>query len=183
MNVFHVTLLIFLSVINKICSYKYKLIIDKGGIYVVTCKHLKSKQQNMENYYLCPFCRGHLRVGENIVFKVRNTFRETGLLLLQPNVGNYTSIIHPKFHVEGGERIDFFCPLCMRSLDASLNENMVHVIMVDSRGTEHEVYFSSVAGENNTFKVSSRELNVSGNHSYRYTPFTVSDKSPPLMHN
>lgn len=137
----------------------------------------------MENYYLCPYCRGHLRVGENIVFKVRNTLREKGLLLLHPGIGNYASIIHPKFHMEEGDRIDFFCPLCMSSLDASLNENLVHVIMVDPKGGEHEVYFSRVAGENITYRVSSESVNVGGIHSYRYTHFKISDKQSPQMQN
>ena len=88
-----------------------------------------------------PLLQGTFRVGENIVFKVRNTLREKGLLLLHPEAGNYSSIIHPKFHLEGGERIDFFCPLCMSSLDAAHNENLVHVIMVDPQGKEHEVLF------------------------------------------
>ncbi len=137
----------------------------------------------MENYYLCPFCRGHLRVGESIVFKVRNTMREKGLLLLHPENGNYSSIIHPKFHVEGGDRIDFFCPLCMSSLDASLNENLVHVIMVDPKGQEHEVYFSRIAGEKITYKISSKEVQVTGAHSYRYTHFKISDKQSPHLQN
>lgn len=137
----------------------------------------------MENYYLCPHCRGHLRVGENIVFKVRNTYREKGLVLLHPEVGNYSSIIHPKFHFEGGERIDFFCPLCMSSLDASLNESLVHVIMVDPDGKEHEVYFSQVPGEKITYKVSSKEVMLKGLHSYRYAHFKISDKQSPHMQN
>lgn len=122
-------------------------------------------------------------MGENIVFKVRNTLREKGLLLLHPEVGNYSSIIHPKFHMEGGDRIDFFCPLCMNSLDASLNENLVHVIMVDPQGREHEVYFSRIAGEKITYRVSSKGVNVSGIHSYRYAHFKISDKQSPQMQN
>lgn len=137
----------------------------------------------MENYYLCPHCRGHLRVGENIVFKVRNTLREKGLLLLHPENGNYSSIIHPRFHLEGGDRIDFFCPLCMSSLDASLNENLVHVIMLDPEGKEHEIYFSRVAGENSTFKVPTRGVLVTGVHAYSYTHFKISDKQSPQMQN
>lgn len=137
----------------------------------------------MENYYLCPYCRGHLRVGENIVFKVRNAFREKGLLLIHPEVGNYTSEIHPKFRIRDGDRIDFFCPLCMSSLDASLNENLVHVVMVDAEGEEHEIYFSRVAGENITYKVSSQGVNVTGIHSYRYTHFKVSDRQTSQLQN
>lgn len=149
----------------------------------VTWEYLKSNHRFMKNYYLCPYCRGHLRVGENIVFKVRNTFREKGLLLLLPEDGNYSSIIHPKFHVEDGDRIDFFCPLCMNSLDASLNENLVHVIMVDPDGREHEIYFSRIAGEKISYTISSKEVDEAIAHSYRYTHFKISDKQSPHLQN
>jgi len=137
----------------------------------------------MENHYLCPHCRGHLRVGENIVLKVRNTYREKGLLLLHPEVGNYTSVVHPRFSIEEGERIDFFCPLCMNYLDAALNENLVHLIMVDQQGIEHEVYFSRVAGEQSTYKVSDDGVMVTGVHSFRYTHFKATDQHISPMHN
>ena len=108
----------------------------------------------MKNDYICPHCRGHLRVGGQIVFKIRNTQREKGLLLLHPEVGNYTSIKHPQFYYEEGERIDFFCPLYMHHLDSELDENLVHVIMVEPDQSEHEIYFSRIAGEQNTYQMS-----------------------------
>jgi len=134
----------------------------------------------MENFYLCPYCRGHLRVGDNIVFKIRNTLREKGLLMLHPEVGNYSSVVHPHFHIDEGERIDFFCPLCMSSLDAALDENLVHVVMIDSNGMEQEVYFSRIAGEESTYRVSNEELLVAGVHSYRYKHFILTDENATL---
>lgn len=130
----------------------------------------------MENQYVCPQCRGHLRVGEYIVFKIRNKRREKGLLLLHPEVGNYTSIKHPKFRFEEGERVDFFCPICMQSLDANLDENLVHVVMVDEQLKEHEIYFSRIAGEQSTYKVSDQGITACGEHSHRYTIFKMPDK-------
>ena len=136
----------------------------------------------MENHYLCPHCRGHLRVGDYIVFKIRNTMREKGLLLLHPEVGNYSSIRHPQFNFLEGERVDFFCPLCMSNLDAAMDENLVHVIKVDQMGREHEVYFSRIAGENSTYQVSGEGVMVAGEHSYRYTQFLVPEKHIPYSH-
>lgn len=122
-------------------------------------------------------------MGENIVFKVRNRYREKGLLLLHPEVGNYSSIRHPEFHFEEGDRIDYFCPLCMSSLDAALNENLVHVIMVDSHGEETEIFFSRIAGENITYQVSTDGVIETGVHSYRYTHFKISDKHSHFLQN
>ena len=137
----------------------------------------------MENHYLCPHCRGHLKVGDYIIFKIRNTLREKGLLLLHPEVGNYTSIKHPQFNFQEGERIDFFCPICMQNLDAAIDENLVHVIMVDQDGLEHEVYFSRIAGEQRTYKISDTGIRSTGEHSYRYTQFEFSDKHIPYLQN
>jgi hypothetical protein len=137
----------------------------------------------MENHYLCPNCRGHLRVGDHIVFKIRNKKREKGLLLLHPEVGNYTSIKHPSFSFKEGERVDFFCPLCMIHLDAAIDENLVHVLMIDKKGKEHQVYFSRIAGEQSTIKVSNEGVHRTGVHSYRYTHFVMSDKHIPYLQN
>lgn len=137
----------------------------------------------MENHYLCPHCRGHLRIGDYIVFKIRNTMREKGLLLLHPEVGNYSSIKHPQFNFQEGERVDFFCPLCLSNLDAAMDENLVHVIKVDQRGREHEVYFSRIAGEKSTYQVSGEGVMVTGVHSYRYTQLLVQDNQIPYLQN
>ena len=80
------------------------------------------------------------------MFKIRNQSREKGLLLIHPEVGNYTSIKHPQFQFKEGERVDFFCPICMQSLKAEREEYLVQVVMQDESGTEHEIYFSRIAG-------------------------------------
>ena len=137
----------------------------------------------MDKHFLCPHCRGHLRVGDYIVFKIRNSMREKGLLLMHPEVGNYTSIKHPDFHFQEGERVDFFCPLCMNHLDAAINENLVHVITVDKNGKEQQVYFSRMASEKATYNVSDDGVMETGVHSYRYTHFKVPDQQSPYLQN
>lgn len=129
----------------------------------------------MENHYLCPHCRGQLKVGEYIIFRIRNTGREKGLLLLHPEIGNYTSIKHPQMKFCEGDRIDFFCPICFQSLDASIDENLVHVLMIDQTHKEHKIYFSRIAGERSTYQVSEEGVHATGEHSYRYTHFKLSD--------
>jgi hypothetical protein len=98
------------------------------------------------------------------------------LLLLHPEIGNYSSIKHPHFEYEEGDRIDFFCPICMQSLDASLEENLVRVIMIDSNQTEQEIYFSRIAGEQSTYQVSEEGVTETGVHSHHYTHFNLSDE-------
>ena len=67
---------------------------------------------------------------------------------------NYSGIIHSTFYSEEGERIDFYCPLCMQSLDAAMDENLVQVRMIDSSGYEQDIYFSRIPGEQSSYQVS-----------------------------
>lgn len=136
----------------------------------------------MENHYICPHCRSHLKVGEYIIFKIRNREREKGLLLLHPEIGNYTSIKHPQFKFREGDRIDFFCPLCMQHLDAVMDENLIHVIMIDEEDREHDIYFSRIAGEKSTYQVSEEGVKTTGEHSCRYTHFKMSDDMIQYLH-
>ncbi|MFO7934520.1 MAG: hypothetical protein R6U78_10605 [Bacteroidales bacterium] len=129
----------------------------------------------MENHFICPHCRGHLKVGDHIIFRIRNRDRQKGLILLHPEIGNYTSLKHPSLKIKEGERIDFFCPVCLQSLDASMEENLVHVIMIDEQGKENKIYFSRIAGEKSTYQVSEEGVRATGEHSDRYTHFKMSD--------
>ncbi|MGW8315955.1 MAG: hypothetical protein ACWGNV_10170 [Bacteroidales bacterium] len=130
----------------------------------------------MENHYLCPHCRGQLKVGDYIIFRIKNAQREKGLLLLHPEIGNYSSIKHPQIQLMEGDRIDFFCPICFQSLDTSIDENLVHVLMIDQDHKEHKIYFSRIAGEKSTYQVSDEGVHATGEHSYRYTHFKMSDR-------
>jgi len=131
----------------------------------------------MKNQYICPHCRGHLRVGDSIVFRIQNKKKEKGLLLLHPEVGNYSSIKHPGFNFKEGESLDFHCPICQESLDAKLDKNLVRLIMIDESRTEHEIYFSRIAGEKSTYQVSGgNKVQATGEHSHRYTIFKIPEE-------
>lgn len=130
----------------------------------------------MEKYYLCPHCRGHLKVGDYITFTARNRKKEKGLLLLHPQIGNYASIKHPSFDYKSGDMIDFYCPLCQDRLDSAFDENLVNVIMIDRDQKEYDIYFSRIAGEESTYKVDGDSVMATGEHADRYTYFKMSDK-------
>ena len=101
----------------------------------------------MQKYYICPECKGHLKVGEYIIFTVSNENADSGLLLLHPNIGNYDSIKHPTLNFNKGEVLDFHCPMCSNSMISQFDKNLVHVIMVDKDKKEYDIYFSRIAGE------------------------------------
>ena len=130
----------------------------------------------MEKFYMCPHCRGHLKVGDYIVLAAKNAKKENGLLLLHPRIGNYNSIKHPSFDYKDGESIDFFCPLCQNRLVASFDENLVYVVMIDRDLKEYNIYFSRIAGEQSTYQVRDDTVMSTGEDSSKYTYFKMSDK-------
>ena len=113
----------------------------------------------MELHYLCPKCRSYLRVKENIIlsFKVKESNKQ-GIILLNPKLGDYTFIVHSSINFEKGELVEFFCPICSENLKTTeINEKLVHIIMVD-KDIEYDIYFSSIAGEQITFKIEKNNI-------------------------
>ena len=130
----------------------------------------------MENHFVCPHCHGHLKVGDQIIFRVRNQKKKFGLLMLSPLIGNYDSIKHPDFDYKEGEALDFYCPICSHILSTAIDDNLIFVVMIDDQGVEHNIYFSRISGEMSTYQVTGDSVMATGEHSGKYTFFSISDK-------
>ena len=128
------------------------------------------------NDFLCPKCKEHLRVGDHLIFKVKNRTKQSALLLLSPQIGNYSSVKHPSFVFEQGESIEFFCPLCNSSLKSDIHENLALVLMTDEAEKKYAVYFSRIAGEHSTYETDGDSVHAEGEDAGRYTYFKVGDK-------
>jgi hypothetical protein len=126
--------------------------------------------------FLCPKCKEHIRVGENIIFKVKNSRKQSSLLLLNPQIGNYTSHKHRTFEIKTGESLEFYCPLCNASLVSDIHKNLAHVILLDEKGNSNNVYFSRIVGEHSTFATDGESVHVAGEDAGRYTYFKIGDK-------
>jgi predicted RNA-binding Zn-ribbon protein involved in translation (DUF1610 family) len=163
------------SVFNLLLSGIYWQKLNKTCIFFVLFQSTKGKEVKMSDF-LCPKCRQYLRVGENIIFKVKNSKKQSALLLLSPQIGNYTSHKHPSFEIQNGESLEFYCPLCNTSLISEIHKNLAQVIMVDSMGDSHNVYFSRVMGEHSTFETDGESVHVAGEDAGRYTYFKIGDK-------
>ena len=128
------------------------------------------------NDFLCPKCREHIRVGDNIIFKVKNSKKQSALLLLSPQIGNYTSVRHPSFEIQTGEYLEFYCPLCNASLMSDIHKNLARVIQHDETGKSNDVFFSQIAGEQSTFATNGESVHVTGADSGKYTYFKIGEK-------
>ena len=108
----------------------------------------------MKNNFFCPKCHGNLNVGGYVIFSVKTQGKKYGLVLLNPEVGDYSAIKHDDFKPNEGELSGFFCPMCHASLIAmDVDENLVRIYMVDEEKKKHEILFSGIVGEKCTYKI------------------------------
>jgi hypothetical protein len=114
----------------------------------------------LEVNYVCPDCKSYLRIWNNIIFSVKScTEDKKGLLLLNPELGNYDFISHYKLDFNKMDCIDFFCPVCNFDLTAKdVNKKLARIIMIDENEKEFDLYFSRLRGEESTFKVSNGDI-------------------------
>jgi len=122
--------------------------------------------------YLCKMCKGHLKVKTSIILAASkmNSFRK-GLVLLDPELGNYTTITHPPFKIEEGEEYTFTCPICHSQLNSGKYKHLVRIIRVEEDGKEYDVYFSGIGGEKCTFKLGEDNIEIAGPDASRYTKY------------
>lgn len=124
-------------------------------------------------HYLCPHCKGHLRLAEEIVFLTKTKKGESGLVLLSPKIGNYSVIVDPKLKYEPGDHVNFICPICYENLDApEVGANLALVIRQEAAsGKQSIVYFSKIVGEKCTFKVEDGKIEAFGQDADNYKDF------------
>jgi len=118
------------------------------------------KKVELKVNYLCPNCRSYLRVWNNIIFSVRScTDNRQGLLLLNPELGNYEFISHTVLDFKKGEGLEFTCPVCCFNFTAEdVNKNLARITMIDEDKKEYDIYFSKIRGEHSTFKISEDDI-------------------------
>ncbi len=122
----------------------------------------------MKDSFLCPKCLGYLNVGDGIVFSTRNHEGKSGLIQLNPQLGNYKVENHPSYDFTEGDYVDFFCPLCHVKLTSEKNDNLAKVIMIGEDLVESEILFSKIFGEKSTYKITKGEVEVFGDDADNY---------------
>lgn len=119
--------------------------------------------------YLCKTCRGHLNVKTSIILAAREAKgSRRGLILLNPEIGNYTTSTHPSFRMEKGVEYIFTCPICHSQLNSSKYNHLVRLIMIDDSGNEFNVYFSDIGGEKCTYKLGGQQIEKKGPDVQKY---------------
>lgn len=124
----------------------------------------------MKTNFLCPHCRGHLRVSNSIIFLTKTSKGNSGLLLVSSELGDYSVKMHPEYnHFEEGEIINFICPICYENLDAEeYDKNLAKVIMQEEDGKESTIVFSKITGEKCTYQIYKDSVKYYGGNAEGY---------------
>jgi len=125
------------------------------------------------NYsYICPFCKGHLRLAKEIIFLTKTKSGQSSLVLLSPEIGDYNVVTAPNTNYESGEHVNFICPICYENLDAKdYGDNLAKIYMVDKNGKQSEILFSKIVGEKCTYKISGEDVESFGDNANKYTSY------------
>lgn len=121
--------------------------------------------------YMCPKCRGHLKIGDQIILTVKKKGWSGGMILMHPELGNYKFENHPSFMFEEGDHLDFYCPICMTKLTSKRHENLCMILMRDENNQTFEILFSRIKGEKSTYKIIGETRNIYGRDSNLYVDF------------
>jgi len=125
----------------------------------------------MKKSFICPKCKGYLNVGEHIIIGAKSENKNSGLILFNPEIGNYTTKINSEFKINPGEKVDFFCPICNKKLCSDIHDDLSKIIMIDTDNKRYEILFSKIAGEKSTYKIIGESIEVYGNDHSNYIDF------------
>jgi len=125
----------------------------------------------MANDFQCPFCRGHLTVNEVLVLSIKSGQRQKGLILLSPEIGNYTNHTHPSFKIEKGVEYALYCPICGATLNTKQQSRLCRLVMTGEDKKEYDVLFSGMGGEYCTYKISGKKIEKQGPDAHLYEKY------------
>ncbi|HZJ73193.1 MAG TPA: hypothetical protein VFC87_00185 [Perlabentimonas sp.] len=112
----------------------------------------------MKTNFMCPKCRGYLGVDNKVIFCIKTKGWEGGLLMLTPELGDYTSLHHPSFSFKENDDFDFYCPICGYDLSVDGEKRLAKVILKEDNDKEYYVIFSKIKGEQCTYKVANQKV-------------------------
>ena len=122
----------------------------------------------MARNYHCPHCNRILNPGTKVVLLIDND-GDRELILLSPDLGDYTVVYPLSFQPKLGRQYTFSCPVCQTDLTSAANDKLVELDAETDDGGGERVGFSRVYGERATFVGSGPDhVTLYGDHATRY---------------
>lgn len=95
------------------------------------------------------------------------------MVLLHPDLGNYSLVKHPGFEIGQNELLDFKCPYCAKKLESDRHKNLARILIRDENGMEGEVHFSRISGQQCTYRIIGENMEIYGRDAADYYEFIV----------
>lgn len=122
----------------------------------------------MKIKFLCPKCKNVINVAGKIVLSAMKENEERALILLDENVGDHKVFYDKSFKIKKSEKVEFFCPICQKSLLHKKHQDLVKIIMKEGNKTSN-IFFSKIYGEKCTFVVKDNKIKSYGESVLKYT--------------
>ena len=130
----------------------------------------------MKARYICPKCRNSVNVGNRILLTGKTGTGLKGLVLLNGELGDYTSSFSEDFEIIEGNKVKFSCPICHGSLSSRKHNNLAELLLIDEN-EEIKVLFSEIYGEKCTYQVAGKKIQRSfGDDKNIYKPDWIIEK-------
>ena len=118
--------------------------------------------------YKCPFCLVQLNLNGQLILLSHFKSGQKGLVLLSEKIGDYSVYISDDIKIERGEKAQFLCPSCHKSLEYYKNRNLVRIIKENELGRDFTIIFSAIFGEHCTYKITEERTLTYGETAMRY---------------
>ncbi len=122
----------------------------------------------MNRHFTCPHCQTTLNPGTKIIVIGSHEDGREGLILFDPQPGNYDTILPEALTFQSGENCRFTCPICRKDLTSKEETHLATVNFQSEDGTSGTVYFSRVFGEKATYFVTRESIEKYGENADLY---------------
>lgn len=121
----------------------------------------------MRRSYYCPHCNKLLNPWKKVIFLVENG-NDCELVLLSPQLGDYSAVHSRSMELVKGAVYTFRCPLCRADLTSTLDNKLVDLVSRLGDDPPVRVSFSRVHGEQATFLMADDGVDRYGEDADRY---------------
>ena len=106
-----------------------------------------------EYNYHCPNCNQLLNAENTVIFHVKKSTGESGIIELNPKVGEYSYKCEPEMHFEENEAIEFYCPACKKNLQSKKFPKFVELKLHVTDTIHFDMLFSRIFGDRRTYVI------------------------------